>query len=404
MTRSLSRPYDDLRVVELANDPGGEMTGYLLANMGADVIKVEPPSGAPTRNIGPFVRDRADPNHSLNFWYYNSNKRSIVVDYQSPDGLALLQSLLADADIFLCTLAPAELSAIGLDYDALANRLPRLIIVSVTPFGLNGPWADFRSSDLIGLAAGGPLHMCGYDDHSIPPILPGGNQAFHIASSFAHKALLVALLERQQTGLGQIVDVSMHESCAVTVELGNPYWFYPKAIVQRQTCRHAQPVRTQPAIFECADGKYIYFALIVSEQKPWQALVQWMESLGMAADLSEPAYHDYSYRQKHYSHVQNMVECFFLVIDAETAFHDGQARGLPIGIIAAPEELFDDPHYQSRQFFVDVAHDGDGNFKYPGAPWVFFSFDSVPRERAPNLGEHTQDILQELTAQKNDSA
>ena len=170
----------------------------------------------------------------------------------------------------------------------------------------------------------------------------------------------------------------MHEACAVTVELGNPYWFYPKAIVQRQTCRHAQPVRTQPAVFECADGRYVYFALIVSEQKPWANLVDWMDGLGMAADLVEPGYAEYAYRQEHYSHIQGIVECFFLIIDAETAFHDGQARGLPIGIIAAPEELFGDPHYKARNFFVDVEHEGGETYKYPGAPYAFSAFESVP--------------------------
>jgi crotonobetainyl-CoA:carnitine CoA-transferase CaiB-like acyl-CoA transferase len=399
MSNPLERPYAGLKVIELAEDPAGEMTGHLLAGMGADVIKIEPPEGSPTRKIGPWAKGVVGPDTSLTYWYYNSDKRSAVVDYRTRGGMATLEALLEDADIFLCTLQPAALKQVGLDYAALSRRYPDLIILAVTPYGLDGPWADFKSSELVGLAGGGPLHMCGYDDHAIPPILPGGNQAFHIASSFAHKALLVALIDRQMHGGGQIVDVSMHEACAVTVELGNPYWFYPQAIVQRQTCRHAQPVRTQPAIFESADGKWLYFVLVVAESKPWANLVAWMDSHGMAADLTDPAYNDFAYRQANYTHVQEVVECFFLVNDAETMFHEGQARELPIAIINAPEELFTDRHNVERRFFVDVDHEGIGTFQYPGAPYSFSSFGPVPRTRAPRLGEHTDEVLGALSRQ-----
>ncbi|MBI1180676.1 MAG: CoA transferase [Alphaproteobacteria bacterium] len=399
MPNPLERPYADLKVVELATDPGGEMTGYLLAGMGADVIKVEPPEGSPTRAVGPWLKGEEGPDDSLAFWYYNSNKRSAVVDYRTKDGMATLEALLAGADIFLCTLQPRALRSAGIDHEALSRRFPNLIVLSVTPFGLTGPWADYKSSELVGLAAGGPLFMCGYDDHAIPPILPGGNQAYHVAASFAHKALLVALIDRQMNGGGQVVDVSMHEGCAVTVELGNPYWFYPKALVERQTCRHAQPVRTQPAIFECADGKWVYFVLVVAEPKPFANLVAWMDSKGMAADLTDEAYQDFAYRQAHYAHVQGVVECFFLVHDAETMFHEGQERELPIAVISAPEELFEDPHNIERGFFVEVEHEGIGTFKYPGAPYQFSAFTSVPRTRAPKLGEHTNEVLGALAGE-----
>ncbi|MGE0665841.1 MAG: CaiB/BaiF CoA transferase family protein [Sphingomonadales bacterium] len=393
MTGAFERPYADLKVIELAEDPAGEMTGYLLAQMGADVVKIEPPEGSPTRAVGPWLNGEEGPDNSLTYWYYNSSKRSAVLDVRTRSGLEKLEALLADADIFVCTLQPKALKAAGIDHAALSARIPKLIIVAVTAFGLTGPWADYKSSELVGLAAGGPLHMCGYDDHAIPPILPGGNQAYHIAASFAHKALLVALIDRQGTGLGQVVDVAMHEACAVTVELANPYWFYPKAIVKRQTCRHAQPVASQPAIFESADGKWLYFVLVVAESKPWANLVAWMDSHGMAADLTDEAYKDFAYRQANYAHVQEMVECFFLVNDAETMFHEGQARELPIAIIQAPEDLFADRHNIERGFFVDVEHEGIGTFRYPGAPYSFSAFEPVARRRAPKLGEHTDEVL-----------
>jgi crotonobetainyl-CoA:carnitine CoA-transferase CaiB-like acyl-CoA transferase len=185
----------------------------------------------------------------------------------------------------------------------------------------------------------------------------------------------------------------MHEACAVTVELGNPYWFYPKAILQRQTCRHAQPTRTASALFECADGRYIYFVLMLAEPKPWTALVEWMGEFGMAAQLVDPAFAGFAYRQKNYPDVQELVECFFLIQDAETIFREGQRRGLPIAVIRAPEELLEDEHLNARNFFVDVDHGAAGVFRYPGAPYRFSGFTTAERRRAPRLGEHDGELV-----------
>jgi crotonobetainyl-CoA:carnitine CoA-transferase CaiB-like acyl-CoA transferase len=285
------------------------------------------------------------------------------------------------------------LRAAGLDLAALSETYPRLIVLSVTPFGLTGPWADYKSSDLVALAAGGPLNSCGYDDHSIPPIRPGGNQGYHSAASFAQIGVMLALLERQKTGRGQLLDVSMHEACAVNVELANPYWFYPKVHVHRQTCRHAQPSPTQPALFRCADGRYVYFALILSEPKAWNSLVAWMDARGMAAQLTQPEFNDVAYRQAHFHEVQELVECFFLVQDSHEAYRDGQAAGLPLGVLNAPEDLFEDEHLKARGFFVEVEHEGIGKAAYPGPIYRFSSFEEVPRTAAPNLGQHTADVL-----------
>src|SRR5204863_3596597 len=310
-----------------------EFAGLLLAQMGAEVIKLEPPEGSPTRRVGPFAKGREGPDTSLNFWFYNSNKRSVTADLATADGAAILLGLLKDADVFISTLQPRALEALGLDLTTLSEAYPRLIVLSVTPFGLTGPWADYKSSDLVALAAGGPLISCGYDDHAIPPIRPGGNQAYHSVASFAQIGVMLALLERQKTGRGQLLDVSMHEACPVNVELANPYWFYPKVHVHRQTCRHAQPSPTQSALFRCADDRFVYFALILSDPKAWASLVAWMDTKGMAAQLAEPAFQELAYRQLRFDEVQELVECFFLVQTSEEAYKDGQAAGLPIGVL-----------------------------------------------------------------------
>jgi crotonobetainyl-CoA:carnitine CoA-transferase CaiB-like acyl-CoA transferase len=307
--------------------------------------------------------------------------------------MSALYGLLAGADIFISTLQPKALKALGLDLAALIETYPRLIVLSVTAFGLTGPWADYKSSDLVALAAGGPLNSCGYDDHSIPPIRPGGNQAYHTVASFAQIGVMLALLERQKSGLGDLLDISMHEACAVNVELANPFWFYPRVHIHRQTCRHAQPSPTQPALFRCADGRFVYFALILSEPKAWRSLVSWLDEKGMAAMLTDPEYSEIKFRQDNFHLVQEVVECFFLVHDSEQMYKEGQAAGLPIGVLNAPEDLFADEHLQARDFFVEVEHEGVGKVAYPGPIYRFSSFCEVERKAAPKLGEHTETLL-----------
>lgn len=384
-------PYAGLTVVELATDPAGEMTGLQFVNLGATVIKVEPPDGAPSRHSGPFAGDVADPDGSLAYWFYNGGKRSVVIDLADDGGR--LAELVAGADILISTLHPLELRRLDLDLQRLVDARPSLIVLSITPFGLTGPWAEFQSSDLVALATSGLLITSGYDDHTIPPIRPGGDQAFHTAASFAHIAAILALIERDHSGAGGLIDVSVQEAAGLTVELANPYWFYPRALVQRQTCRHAQPVPTQPAIFECGDGRWIYFALILADQKPWQAMVAWMQDLDLVADLGDPAYDSLEHRQANFSHIQGVVESFFLLLDSSVAYLEGQARGLPIGVLNAPEDLYGDEHLVARGYFADVEQPGYGPVPRPTAAYRFSALSTSPPQPAARLGEHTDEMF-----------
>jgi crotonobetainyl-CoA:carnitine CoA-transferase CaiB-like acyl-CoA transferase len=381
--------YSGLRAVEIAEEPQGEIVGKLLADEGADVVKLEPAGGAPGRRIGPFAGDGPDPDRSLHFWTYNTGKRSVVL---APGDDGARDRLIADADVLITTGGPARLAELGLDLPGLVSRHPSLIALSVSPFGLTGPWADYRSSDLVALAAGGPLMSCGYDDHSIPPIRPGGNQGFQIAASFGHSGLLLALIERQATGLGQLVDVSMHEAIAVSGELANPYWFYPRVLLHRQTCRHAQPSPTQPALFECADGVSVYFALILSDARTWGMLVEWLDTVGLALDLGNEEYRSLAYRQEHFGYIQGIMESFFLMQESATVYQEAQRRSLPLGPVLAPEQLFDDPHLSDRDFFVPVELPTGGEALFPGSPYRFSYGNGGPR-RPPRLGEHTDEVL-----------
>ena len=385
-------PLNGYVVVELSTGIAGGYCTKILADGGAEVIKVEPPDGDPLRKWSASGARIAAGDDGALFSFLASSKHSVVADPENADDVEFVAALLADADAVVWSRGSGIASHSAFTPAEIHRLHPHLTVTSITPFGLDGPWADRVSSDLVGLALGSPLNSCGYDDHSIPPIRPGGDQGYQSACSFALMALMLALVDRQHTGTGQVVDVGMHDCLSVSAELANPYWFYPKAVVHRQTCRHAQPTPTAPALFPCGDGRYVYFVLFVAALKPFRQLVDWMATLGVEADLVEPQYEDAAFRQANFGHVQELVEVFFLLQTAQEAYHAGQARGLPIGIAYAPDDLFHDEHLKARDFFVTIEHDDVPAALYPGAPIRFSSFASAPPSRAPRLGEHTDEV------------
>src|SRR5262245_8426185 len=182
-TRPTPGPLTGIRVIELA-DEQAEYCGLTLAGLGADVVKVEPPGGSPTRRIGPFYEDREGPERSLFFWQYNRGKRSIVLDLSAPTDRERFRALVGGADVLLESTPRGELDALGLGVDRLRQEFPTLIAARVSPFGDSGPWADFKASDLIHLALGGVMMNCGYDPapggaYDLPPIAPQMWHAYH---------------------------------------------------------------------------------------------------------------------------------------------------------------------------------------------------------------------------------
>jgi crotonobetainyl-CoA:carnitine CoA-transferase CaiB-like acyl-CoA transferase len=153
-------PLAGLRIVEFA-DEKGQFCGKLLGDLGADVVKIEPPGGEPCRRIGPFLDDIPHPERSLSFWYYNTSKRGITLNLEPSDGRELFRRLAAASDVILETFRPGFLASVGLDYESLRKQNPGLIMCSLTPFGQTGPWRDYLSSDLLHMAAGGEMASSG---------------------------------------------------------------------------------------------------------------------------------------------------------------------------------------------------------------------------------------------------
>jgi crotonobetainyl-CoA:carnitine CoA-transferase CaiB-like acyl-CoA transferase len=257
--QTLPGTFAGLRVLELA-DETGHFCGKLLGDLGADVVKIEPPGGERNRRVGPFLDDIPHPERSLSFWYYNTSKRGITLNLETADGRQLFGRLAATSDVILETFQPGFLASLRLDYAALREQNSRLILCSLTPFGQTGPWRDYLSSDLLHMAAGGEMASSGYDEADVPnapPIAPGGGNAWHMGCHYATMAIMAALVHRTVSGHGQYIDVSIHEACALTTEAAIANYVYRGEVLRRQTGRHHAAGPTSRTQFRAKDGTYV---------------------------------------------------------------------------------------------------------------------------------------------------
>src|SRR5271168_4654960 len=250
-----------LRVIEIA-DERAEYAGLLLAGLGAEVIKIEPPEGNATRRIGPFLDDQPGLERSLFFWNYNRNKKSVVLDLGEGRGREDLLRLLGGADILLDASWGALNEALGLDRAALGARFPTLVTGRITPFGDVGPWKDLKSADLVHLALGGIMMNCGYDpdpkrEYDTPPNAPQIGHAYHIAGEQLATGIIAGLINRHRTGLGQDVSVAIHEAVSKNPELDIMHWVMRRVPLWRLTCRHAlETPNASPSIVHTKDGRW----------------------------------------------------------------------------------------------------------------------------------------------------
>jgi benzylsuccinate CoA-transferase BbsE subunit len=390
-------PLTGLRVLELA-DEKGQFCGKLFGDLGSDVVKIEPPGGEPCRHFGPFLDDIPDPERSLSFWYYNTSKRGITLNLDTADGRALFRRLAANADVILETFRPGYLASRGFDFDTLREQNPGLILCSLTPFGQTGPWRDYLSSDLLHMAAGGEMASCGYDEVDVPnapPIAPGGGNAWHMGCHFAYISIMAALVHRTISGLGQYIDVSIHEACALTTEAAIANYVYRGEVLRRQTGRHHAAGVTNRTQFRAKDGSYVT-ALITGGLNPRNVrnLAALMDSFGMAGDLNDPKYQDPVVVAANASHIiDELLAGFIASLPADEVYHAAQERGFTWGAVRAPEELLDDPHLHDRGFWKQVEHPELGrSFVYPGEAAIFSDSPWHISRRAPLIGEHNTEI------------
>ena len=373
----------------------GVYCGKLMADMGADVVKVEPPGGDSMRRIGPFLSYRSNyssiygasnSESSLHWLHFNTNKRSITLDIATADGGAILRRLARDADVLLETFPPGYMESLGLGFASLEAENSGLIYASVTPFGQTGPHKDFKASDLVGLAMGGYLYVTGWP-HT-PPTRLWGSQAYHTASNRAYIAILIAIYHRLATGLGQRVDVSMQEAVAATTEHVNTAYNYDHVPAVRCGFRHGGQFI---ATWQCKDG---YVSITTNTQQAWDDLRSWMLRDGMAGDLMDSRYDDrFILRGDLSGHIEELIQTWAMAHTRQEIADWGQNRHHPWGPVVTEDELMENDQLWDRGFFIKRNNrDSEPAIVYPGAPYKFSQSSWQLRHAAPDAGQHNQDI------------
>ncbi|WP_353615180.1 CoA transferase [Mycobacterium sp. 1164985.4] len=398
---------DDLRVVELT-DQFTPVGGRVLAELGADVIVVEPPNGSTHRRRPPFVDDEPGVDRSLRWWSGNVGKRSVTIDLVSDSGRRSLESLIATADIVIAGGDQCE----GVSYDVCRTRDARLIWISVSAFGLGSARAGQQVTDLTMLAGGGPIWNCGYDDRTVPPIRGAGDQSANIAGMYCAMGALVALAHRDHTGQGQLVDVNVTAACNVTCEQTTYHWLVNQDVCRRQTGRHAYPTPSSPVQVRCADGHYATTGVLPRKQEDYARLLAWLDELNLTEELPEAVFLEMAAARDKpvdlaligaddettaiLSAARDAIRLIATRLPAKEFFVSSQRRGFACGAVLPPDEAFEDEHTVARGFHRRLEHPELGRtVTYPGTPYLFSETPTVAAARPPLLGEHN-DLLDDL--------
>lgn len=370
-----------------------DLTGYrahlcarILADMGADVIKVEPPGGDAGRRIGPFVDDNPHRDRSLFFWFYNLNKRSLTLDLSNPQGAEILLNLARSADVVIESFQPGRMRELGLGWDEIHRVNPAAIMLSIAPFGQSGPYRDFDADDTVLAALGGMLYVNGWPGQQ--PVRPLGLQAYHSAAYYGAIATMCALFARDRDATGQWIDLSMQEATAAAVEhVAGSYFGDGRVEPRRGTLHWSRYFR----VGKCRDGYIMHCTL-----GDWTSLVEWVAADGKAQDLVEPQWQEVGYRAQHAEHLFDVLDEWVKDYARDELLERAQTLRLPYATVRPPEALLEDEQLAARGYFVEVAHPELGRtIRYPGAPYLFNGTPWRVYRRPPLTGEHTGEILRD---------
>jgi formyl-CoA transferase len=373
---------EGVRVLDISEGIAGPYCTRLLAGFGADVIKVERPgAGDPARALPPFPDDEPHPEKSGTFLVLNMAKKSITLDWRTASGRHLLRRLLEDADILVESSGTDALAWLGLDDDRLAHDRPDLVVTSITPFGLTGPYAGYQYSEGVIVAIGGLMSLTGEPDRE--PLKNGANISAMGAGLNAYSATVAALYSRMRFGEGEHLDISVFDHIATIPEV------YVQMTVVDGEPRTRLGNRTGATwgLFPAAEG---HVAVACDYRRDLTHLAGAFE----VPELLAPRYDDFLYgRAEHIEEIEALVRGALLTGPAEAIYHRAQAAHLPWGYVATPEDLVHSEQFKARGFFAEVDRPYAGRQTYSQGP-VLMSEGSWVTERAPLLGEHNAEILE----------
>ena len=385
------------RVLDLT-DEKGLLCGKLLADMGADVIKVERPGGDPARNIGPFYHDEPDPEKSLVWFALNTSKRGITLDIETVDGQVLFKRLVKSADFVLESFPPGYLEGLGLGYRDLEQVNPGVVLVSITPFGQTGPHKDFKAPEIVTWAMGGFMSARRGVDR--PPV-----RVSHHSQTYLHAGVegavgaMLALHDRWTTGEGQHVDVSIQESAGRgTVPVA---WALTRTRDLRGVGQSTAGLRTTTQ-WPCKDGYVLFFYATGGQGKRMsRPLIDWMEEEGMSDEfLSGIDWGTFNLREETQETVDRMTATtarFFMSHTKAELFEGAVKRRILLYPVSTTRDILESPQLAARGFWRQVEHpELSATITYPGP---FATASGTPLQlsrRAPLIGEHNESVYREL--------
>ncbi|MBM3224900.1 MAG: hypothetical protein FJZ47_14005 [Candidatus Tectomicrobia bacterium] len=392
-------PLSPYRVLDLT---GAEclLCGKILADLGADVIQIEPPGGHPARQIGPFYHHEVHHERSLYWWSYAANKRSITLDVTTPEGQRLLKRLVPSVDFLLESGAPGALAALGLGYDALAALHPGLIMVSITPFGQQGPYAYYKAPDLVGMALSGFMYVTGEPDRA--PVRIGFPHFYLHGAGAGASGAMVAHMQRVLTGKGQYVDVSCQEAMARALANAPQSYVMEHAIIQRQGAyRQTGSTSFMRLTWPCKDG-YVNFQFSGGQGSGLGVnnIIRWMAEEGMRdAALEEVDFTKLGYGMITPEMLEWMVppiERFLLSKTKQELFTGAVERRIMMFPVATTADIVHDPQLAARHYFQQQPYlDGEPPVTFLG-PFAQMGATPLQLHRLPPaLGEHNQAIYQD---------
>ena len=376
---------EGVRVLDLGSHVSGPFCARLLADYGADVIKVEPPpAGDPARRLGPFAGDDPDPEKSIPFLYVNSQKRGITLDISTPTGKNILDLLIKQSDVLVENYSPAQAESLELDHPSLSQFNSGLVVTSITPFGRSGPYRDFAATDIVACAMSGLMYHSGDSDRE--PLRNSLDQSLYVAGANAAVATLVALFQRLTTGRGQQVEVSVVECLTSHLVQPVPYYDYMGAIKGRRPVRGSGFEELMPA----RDG---YVVPSVQGSQPWPTVAG---VIGLEA-LQDQRFATGAGRIEHGEDLKQLLIQGLAEWERKPLFQlSGESR-LVFGMAQDAEDLFNCPQLRDRGFFVEVDHPEAGRAEYPGMGPSLSGMEFDIRRPAPLLGQHNSEVFcQEL--------
>lgn len=406
------RALEGIRIIEFTDETGA-YCGRLLADLGAEVIKVEPPGGGRLRHARPFVRGHeGDPNASLAFWVHNTSKRSVVLDLETAEGRSLARRLVLAAHAVIDDNPVGYLAARGLGHAGLLAEKPSLVYTAITGFGQDGPHAGWAYSDIVGQAMGGIMTLAG--EPADPPNMIYGRQADISASIQAAQGTLMALLHAEATGEGQLVDVSAQEALSMAQETAMQTWDFQKRNRTRTGELGMLPIPLPATgVAKTKDG-YVSLYILAPAGKDLPALVDWMREKGLQGPLDDEPYATIVNQLnmawltrlmsdpaaagetlQHLPVITKTILDFFATLTSREAYEEGQRRQLLIGIVSAPKDIAENTQLRSRDWFVRIDSPIDGPIEFPGPPYRLSETPAVIG-RPPRLGEQTDEILAQL--------